>query len=65
MVLLLVLGSVFTIGGIGIFVLAKQRGVRNAVLWGLFPIFHGLHEFADFALDELGASFIVERFEWI
>lgn len=51
------------VGGIGIYLLGRSRGVPNAILWGTFPILHGFHEYAEYLLDELDAPFIVERFE--
>ena len=45
---LLFLGSIFTIGAFIVYYYGKKKDNNNALLWSLFPLFHGLHEFVDF-----------------
>lgn len=63
MVILLVLGTIFTLGGVGIYYLGQKRGVPNSLLWGLFSVFHGLHEYADHFIDEVSDPIFIERVE--
>lgn len=60
---LLVIGILMSITGIFVIYFGYKRSVPNAVLWAIFPIFHGLHEFADYMLDEMAAPFFVERLD--
>jgi hypothetical protein len=45
---LLVLGSIFTFGALIVYYFGRKRDNNNAVLWSLFTLFHGLHEFFDY-----------------
>jgi len=58
---LILIGVLMIITGFVIVYLGKKREVPNAILWSLFPIFHGLHEFFDF-FESNQAPFILERF---
>jgi hypothetical protein len=60
---LLIIGTIMILTGIVVIYFGHKRSVPNAVLWAIFPIAHGLHEFADYALDEMAAPFFVERLE--
>lgn len=60
---LLIIGTIMILTGIVVIYYGHKRSVPNAVLWAIFPIAHGLHEFADYALDEMAAPFFVERLE--
>jgi hypothetical protein len=61
----LAIGIIMTISGIVIFIIGYRRSIPNALLWSLFPFLHGLHEFADYALEVANAPFVVERFELV
>ncbi|KKN08463.1 hypothetical protein LCGC14_1056490 [marine sediment metagenome] len=43
--ILILIGTIMLITGIIIIYLGKKRAVPNTYLLGLFPIFHGIHEF--------------------
>lgn len=58
---LIVIGVLMILTGFIIIYFGKKRDLPNTILWSLFPIFHGFHEFADY-LESLQAPFIVERF---
>ena len=60
---LLTIGIIMTITAVVVAILGFRRGVPNTLLWSFFPLFHGFHEFADYAMEELGADFFVERLE--
>ncbi|MCY3413721.1 MAG: hypothetical protein INQ03_18905 [Candidatus Heimdallarchaeota archaeon] len=57
------LGLIFTLGGLIILILGTKRGVPNSILWALFPILHGFHEFAEYYLDEINDTLLIERVE--
>ena len=59
---LILIGVIMIAAGVVMLYLGIKRNVPNTPLWSLFPILHGLHEFADYALES-GMPFIVERFE--
>lgn len=63
--ILLIIGSIMLVCGILVGYFGIKRGIPNAILWSLFPILHGFHEFAEYFLNEFNAPFIVERFELI
>ncbi|MHA2249619.1 MAG: hypothetical protein ACXAD7_04615 [Candidatus Kariarchaeaceae archaeon] len=63
MVVLLILGSIFTAGGIGIYLFGRKRGMLNPALWALFPILHGFHEFAEYVIEEFNDDIIIEQLE--
>lgn len=60
---LISIGIIMTITGIVVWMIGRRRSVPNTVVWALFPIFHGMHEFFDYAVEELNAPFVYERFE--
>ncbi len=59
--ILILTGVIMIISGIVVFYIGKKKAVPNNSLWAIIPIFHGLHEFAEF-LESVQAPFIVERF---
>lgn len=48
--------------GITVIYLGNKREVPNTILFGLFPIFHGLHEFMEF-FHQIQESILLERIE--
>ncbi len=62
MLALFIIGIVMFVGGFVILAIGLKRRVKNALLWALFPIIHGLHEFVDYAIDDLGAPESLERY---
>ncbi len=62
MLALFVIGLVMIIGGFIILFIGSKRRVKNALLWALFPIIHGLHELVDYAIEDLGAPESWERY---
>ena len=48
---LLFLGSIFTVGALIVYIYGRNKDNNNALLWSLFPLFHGLHEFVDYFSD--------------
>ena len=60
---LVVLGSIFFFGGIAIYLVGYSKGVNNALIWALFPILHGIHEYIEFLLDSNMIPDFFERFE--
>ncbi len=50
------------IGGFVILFIGLKRRVKNALLWALYPIIHGPHEFVDYAIEDLGAPESLERY---
>ncbi len=59
---LIVLGSLFTFGSIVVYYYGRKKDTNNALLWSLFPLFHGLHEFTDFA-SEMADNIMLIRVE--
>jgi len=59
---LFIIGLIMFVGGFGILLIGSKRRVKNALLWALFPIIHGLHEFVDYAIEDLGAPESMERY---
>ena len=59
---LLFLGSIFTFGSFVIYYYGRKKDNNNALLWSLFPFFHGLHEFVDF-YSEINNNIIFARIE--
>ena len=62
---LILIGVIMIVSGILVFFFGRYRGVPNAFLWALFPIFHGLHEFADYFVEEFNSPYLVEQFGFI
>lgn len=62
-VTLLALGSIFLFGGFAIYFVGYTKGVNNSLIWALFPILHGIHEFIEFLLDTNLLPDFFERFE--
>ncbi len=62
MLVLFIIGIIMFIGGFVILGIGLNRRVKNAILWALFPIIHGLHEFVDYTIDDLGAPVSLERY---
>ena len=62
-VTLILLGSIFFFGGIAIYLVGYSKGVNNALIWALFPILHGIHEYIEFLLDSNIIPDYFERFE--
>ena len=60
---LIALGSIFLFGGIAIYLVGYSKGVNNALIWALFPILHGIHEYIEFLLDSSLIPEFFERFE--
>jgi hypothetical protein len=60
---LILIGIIMTITGFIILIIGLRRDVLNTWLWALFPLFHGFHEFADYFVETMNASFLIERFE--
>ncbi len=61
-IVLLFIGIVMVVAGVFVFYIGNKKDTPNKYLWAGFPILHGLHEFAEYALD-FNAPFIVEQFE--
>ncbi len=59
---LFIIGLIMFVGGFVILTIGLKRRVKNALLWALFPIIHGLHEFVDYAIDDLGQPESLERY---
>ena len=58
-----ILGSIFFFGGLIILFLGLRRGVTNVVIWSLFPILHGFHEYIEFLIDNYNLPIFYQRFE--
>ena len=58
-----ILGSIFFFGGLIILILGLRRGVTNVVIWSLFPILHGFHEYIEFLIDNYNLPIFYQRFE--
>lgn len=58
----LIIGIIMTLSGILMLIVGYRRNAPNALLWSLFPIFHGFHEFIELIYDATGILF-VERIE--
>ena len=59
---LLVLGALFTFGSFVVYYYGRKKDTNNALLWSLFPFFHGLHEFADY-YSEINDNMLLIRIE--
>ena len=59
---LLVLGALFTLGSFVVYYYGRKRDTNNALLWSLFPFFHGLHEFTDY-FSEINDNIMLIRIE--
>lgn len=59
---LLLLGTIFTFGAIIVYYYGRKKDNNNALLWALFPFFHGLHEFVDY-YSEINSKIIFTRLE--
>ncbi len=59
---LILIGTIMIITGIIVIYLGKKRAVPNTYLLGLFPIFHGIHEFIS-SFQQIQALILLERIE--
>ncbi len=64
MVMLLIIGTVMIASGFFLLYMGRKRNVPNFWLWAVFPIFHGLHEYAEYFVEEnFTTLFSLERIE--
>ena len=59
---LLFLGSLFTFGSFFVYYYGRKKDTNNVLLWALFPLFHGLHEFIDYE-SEISNNILLIRIE--
>lgn len=61
--ILILVGVMMIVSDIIVYILGYKRGVPNTILWSIFPILHGFHEFTEFFIDNFNLISYTERFE--